>query len=62
MAKKEEEKKEEKIIRLTDKVAVRATAENPAVKRKRKKAGEIYEVHPSHIDYLVSHKFVTPIE
>jgi hypothetical protein len=56
------EEKKEKIVRLTDKVAVKATETNPAVKRGRMKTGQIYEIHPSHLEYLVSNKFVISIE
>jgi hypothetical protein len=55
-------KEKENIVRLTDTVAVRATAENPAVKRKLMKVGEIFEVHPSHIPFLLESKRVTLIE
>jgi hypothetical protein len=56
------EEKKAKIVRLTDRVAVRATATNPAVKRGLMKAGEIYETHPAHVPYLEEKKLATLIE
>jgi hypothetical protein len=58
----EKEEKEGNKVKLTDKVAVRATAENPAVKRKLKKVGEIYEVHPAHVKFLIDSKRATQVE
>jgi hypothetical protein len=52
-----EVKKEEKVIRLTDKVAVEATETNPSVKAGRMTSGQKYEVHPSHVDYLVKNGY-----
>jgi hypothetical protein len=60
MAENKESKKN--IVRLTDVVAVRATAENPSVKRGRMDEGQIYEVHPNHLDYLLKKKFATKVE
>ncbi|MDR1594300.1 MAG: hypothetical protein LBS43_07450 [Prevotellaceae bacterium] len=51
-----------RLVRLTDVVAVKATATNPAVKRGLKKEGEVYEVHPSHVPYLTEKKYVITVE
>jgi hypothetical protein len=57
-----EDKEKKTVIRLSDRVGVKVTEKNPAVKRGRLKAGQIREVHPSQVAYLKSKGFITVIE